>query len=83
MESALYFTKSHRHHTRTNIFHHATREKAIVLDIKEHKLQTALDTVHEYCPMYNLGVNLSKTKLFCFREESYKLSHVQIWQQYN
>ena len=35
----------------------------IVFAINEHRLQTALDTVHEYCTMYNLRVNINKTRI--------------------
>ena len=38
----------------------------IVLAENEHQLQTALDTVHEYCTRYNLNVNLNNNKIIVF-----------------
>ena len=41
-------------------------DDSIVLAENEHQLQTALDTVHQYCTRYNLSVNLNKTKIVVF-----------------
>ena len=37
-----------------------------VLAENEKELQLALDSVHEYCTLYNLTVNTSKTKIIVF-----------------
>ena len=50
----------------------------IVLAENEHELQTALDTVHQYCTMYNLSVTIN-TKSVVFESKSWKVSDVQIW----
>ena len=41
-------------------------DDTIVLAENEHQLQTALDTVHQYCTRYNLSVNINKTKIVVF-----------------
>ena len=38
----------------------------IVIAENERQLQTALDTVHQYCARYNLSVNINKTKMVVF-----------------
>ena len=38
----------------------------IVLAEYEHQLQTALDTVHQYCTRYNVSVNINKTQIVVF-----------------
>ena len=41
-------------------------DDTIVLAENEKELQLALDSVHEYCTLYNLTVNTSKTKIIVF-----------------
>ena len=41
-------------------------DDTIVLVENKHQLQTALNTVHQYCTKYNLSVNINKTKNFVF-----------------
>ena len=41
-------------------------DDTIVLAENEHQLQTALDTVHQYCKRYNLSVHINKTKIVVF-----------------
>ena len=38
-------------------------DDTIVLAENEHQLNTASDTVHQYCTRYNLSVNINKTKI--------------------
>ena len=38
-------------------------DDTVVLPENEKELQLALDSVHEYCTLYNMTVNTSKTKI--------------------
>ena len=41
-------------------------DDTVVLSENEKELQLARNSVHEYCTMYNLTVNTSKTKIMVF-----------------
>ena len=43
-------------------------DDTIVLAENEHQLQTALDTVNQYCTRYSLSVNINKTIICCVFE---------------
>ena len=52
-------------------------DDTIILAENERDLQTALDSVHEYCTKFKLIVNTNKTKIILFfKKKSLTVYHV-------
>ena len=66
ISDACYPSLADEHSVLLKVFALLYADDTVVLSENEKELQLVLDSIHEYCTLYNLTVNTSKTKIMVF-----------------